>query len=416
MVTLDTRWQTPAEDGRDVLGLGVEQAPRDTEPYRRIHWTDPVTGAQGHLVVHSLVGGLATGGTRMRKGCTLGEVEDLARGMSAKTAVFGLPVGGAKGGIDFDPTDPRAPGVLERFFAEMKPWLDAHWVTAEDLGVTQQRIDEAFAAVGLGQSFHAAIERSVDPQATLERVRAGLEVRTEDGCILGDVIGGYGVAEACLGVVQHRGWDRATTDVAVQGVGTMGGAAAYYLHGAGVRVVALADVQGTLYDPSGLDVPALLDLRDDYGVIDRAGVPTHVTQLPREAVLAADADIFVPAAISYAIRPENAHDVVASVIVEAANTGVTREAEELLARRGVMVIPDVVANTGAAAWAWWMLFGEVGTDPEDSFQRLHLEMRAKVARLLAEADRAGVSPRDTAWNIAGVNRAAMQNRPPALIP
>ncbi|MDZ5077143.1 Glu/Leu/Phe/Val family dehydrogenase [Nesterenkonia sp. HG001] len=416
MTTLDTRWQNPADDGNPVLDRGIGRASRDAEPYRRVLWTDPETGAEGYLVVHSLTAGLATGGTRMRRGCTLGEVEDLARGMAAKTAVFGLPVGGAKGGIDFDPTDPRAPGVLGRFFTEMKPWLDAHWVTAEDLGVTQQRIDEAFAAAGLGQSFHAAIQRSIDPGATLERVRAGLEIRTEDGCVLSDVIGGYGVAEACLGVVQHRGWSRGATDVAVQGVGTMGGAAAYYLHAAGARVVAMADVSGTLYDPAGLDVPALLDLRDDYGVIDREGVPAHVTLLPRDAVLAADADILVPAAISYAIRPENAGDVVASVIVEAANTGVTREAENLLARRGVMVIPDVVANTGAAAWAWWMLFGEVGTDPRDSFERLHLEMRAKVARLLAEADRVGVSPRETAWSIASVNRAAMENRPDAVIP
>jgi glutamate dehydrogenase (NAD(P)+) len=72
-----------------------------------------VTGAHGHLVVHTLVSGLATGGTRMRAGCTLSEVEDLARGMAAKTATFDLPVGGAKGGIDFDPKDPRARGVLE---------------------------------------------------------------------------------------------------------------------------------------------------------------------------------------------------------------------------------------------------------------------------------------------------------------
>src|SRR5690625_3611618 len=97
-------------------------------------WTDPVTGARGYLVVHSLVGGLATGGTRMRAGCTMTEVTDLARAMAIKTAAFGLPVGGAKGGIDFDPKDPRATDVLERFCAAMHPWLDRYWVTAEDLG------------------------------------------------------------------------------------------------------------------------------------------------------------------------------------------------------------------------------------------------------------------------------------------
>ena len=101
----------------------------DREPAHQITWVDPVTGAQGYLVVHTLVGGIATGGTRMRAGCTISEVGDLARGMATKTAAFGLPVGGAKGGVDFDPKDPRAFGVLTRFFTAMRPWLDGRWVT-----------------------------------------------------------------------------------------------------------------------------------------------------------------------------------------------------------------------------------------------------------------------------------------------
>lgn len=90
---------------------------QESEPLARTTWIDPVTGAHGYLVIHSLVSGMATGGTRMRAGCTLSEVEDLARGMATKTATFNLPVGGAKGGIDFDPKDPRAVEVLERFCA-----------------------------------------------------------------------------------------------------------------------------------------------------------------------------------------------------------------------------------------------------------------------------------------------------------
>lgn len=132
----------------------------DCAPLMKVTWTDPVTGKRGFLVVHSLVSGLATGGTRMRAGCTMSEVEDLARGMARKTAVFNLPVGGAKGGIDCDPKDPEARGVLRRFVEAMRPWIDAHWVTAEDLGVPQHLIDEVFAEVGLQQSYHAAIRRA----------------------------------------------------------------------------------------------------------------------------------------------------------------------------------------------------------------------------------------------------------------
>lgn len=388
---------------QDVVGDLLDGAPA-----HEVTWTDPETGAHGFLVVHTLVGGLATGGTRMRPGCTITEVGDLARGMATKTSVFGLPVGGAKGGIDFDPRDPRAVGVLQRFCTAMLPWLDGHWVTAEDLGVAQSRIDEVFASLGLGQSYHAAISRSAAPDEALRRVRDGLACLTDDGLELGEVIGGYGVAEACLGAADSLGWPVTDTTVSIQGVGTMGGSAAWYLHEAGARVVALGDAGGTLYDPAGLDVAALLDLRDDFGLIDRAQVPEDVQRLPREAILSLPADVFVPAAISYAIREENASEIAASVVVEAANSATTPEAEAMLTAAGVPVIPDFVANAGAAAWAWWLLQGEVGTNPEDSFTRLRSEMRAKVAVMLGEWKGMGIAPRQTGRVLATTNHAALE--------
>lgn len=373
----------------------VVPAVRPSQPYMRLQWTDSETGAVGYLVVHTLRSGLATGGTRMRAGCTLSEVEDLARGMANKTATFDLPVGGAKGGIDFDPKDPRAAAVLERFCEAMRPWLDAHWVTAEDLGVPQHLIDEVFAKLGLGQSYHAAIRRAADPAATLERVRSGLNASVDGGFLLGDVIGGYGVAHACLAAAVWSGLAPAQTTVAIQGVGTMGGAAAYYLHEAGMKVTTVADAAGTLHCADGLDIPALLALRDGYGEIDRNRLPAGIEQAPRSAVLSADVDILVPAAISYAITPDNSYDVRARVIVEAANAATTPEAEAMLAARGIPVLPDFVANAGAVAWAWWLLLGEVDDNPDTSFDRLRTIMHTKVAQLLAVWAELGTTPRET---------------------
>lgn len=386
----------PAEGtAQTVPTMPAAPAVRRPDPYMRVQWTDAVTGAVGYLVVHTLRGGLATGGTRMRPGCTLTEVEDLARGMAAKTATFDLPIGGAKGGIDFDPKDPRAVAVLERFCEAMRPWIDAHWVTAEDLGVPQHLIDEVFARLGLGQSYHAAIRRAADPAATLERVRRGLNAAVDGGFLLGDVIGGYGVAHACLATAISWGRLPSETTVAIQGVGTMGGAAAYYLHEAGMRVTTVADAAGALHHPAGLDVPALLRLRDEYGEIDRSRLPADIELLPRTAVIRADVDILVPAAISYAITPDNSFDVRARVIVEAANAATTPEAEAMLAARGVPVLPDFVANAGAVAWAWWLLLGEVDDVADNSFDRLRTTMHAKVARLLAAWTEHGITPRET---------------------
>ncbi|WP_446225736.1 Glu/Leu/Phe/Val dehydrogenase dimerization domain-containing protein [Nocardia sp. IBHARD005] len=372
----------------------VTPAIRRREPYMRLHWTDSLTDAVGYLVVHTLRGGLATGGTRMRAGCTLGEVEDLARGMANKTATFDLPIGGAKGGIDFDPKDPRAVEVLRRFCEAMRPWLDAHWVTAEDLGVPQHLIDEVFEQLDLDQSYHAAIRRSADPAATLERVRNGLNAAVDGGFLLGDVIGGYGVAHACLATAVQWGKAPADTTAAIQGVGTMGGAAAYYLHEAGMKITAVADAAGTLYCADGLDIPALLDLRDGYGEIDRSRLPAGIEQLPRSAIISADVDILVPAAISYAITPDNSFDIRADVIVEAANAATTPEAEAMLAARGIPVLPDFVANAGAVAWAWWLLLGEVDDAPDTSFDRLRTTMHDKVAQLLTAWTDESITPRE----------------------
>jgi glutamate dehydrogenase (NAD(P)+) len=298
----------------------------------------------------------------------------------------------------------------------MRPWLDAHWVTAEDLGVPQHLIDDVFARLGLQQSYHAAISRSADPERTLRRVRAGLTAAVPGG-LLGDVIGGYGVAQACLGAGEAWDWPVAETTVAIQGIGTMGGAAAWYLHEAGMRVVAVADAAGTLYRPEGLDIPALLELRDAFGEIDRSRVSPDVQLLPRDAVISTPADILVPAAISYAITADNMFDVAAKVVVEAANSATTPEAEAMLVARGIPVIPDFVANAGAAAWAWWLLLGQVGADPVEGFLRLRTEMRAKVALLLHQWNVAGVPPRWTGLELARPDRdaSARAEKPAQLI-
>lgn len=372
-------------------------------PAQEVEWTDPVTGTRGFLVVHNLVGGMATGGTRMSTGCDLDEVRDLARGMAIKTAAFELPVGGAKAGLDIDPESPGALEVLERFFSHLRPWLDHYWVTAEDLGVTQATLDEVFARLGMEQSYHAAINRSDYPAATLERIHTGLSAEAPGGLSLAKVIGGYGVARAAVATAQSLGWSLPATTAAVQGIGTIGGATARYLHEAGVSVVALADAAGTLYDPAGLDVPSLLELRDAHDEVERARVPDHVEQLPSPTILTLTADLLIPAAYSYAITAEHVPHIAARAVIEGANSPTTPEAEELLGAQDIPVIPDFIANAGAAAWTWWILQGLVGADADESLTRLRRQMQAKVEYLMTEWSDSAVPPRQSARDLAVEN-------------
>jgi len=380
-------------------------------PYLAVTWHDPVTGTPGYLVIDRLIDGGSGGGLRMRDGCTLDEVGDLARAMSLKEAVVYdpadvyRPFGGAKGGIDCDPYDPGAEGVLRRYAEAMRPFIERHWATGEDFGLQQDTIDAAFAEAGLRSSIEAALLRLDDPAAGLARLRAAFAVDV-DGIALGEVVGGYGVAEAALAALPRAGLDPGATRAVIQGFGSMGGATARYLARAGVRVVGIADREGLVADPDGLDVERLLRARDAHGAIDRAALAGE-QQRPGADWLALDAELLVPAALSYVIGRAEAEHIGARVIAEAANVPTSPDAERVLAARGVLVVPDFVANVATNAWWWWTLFGDIAPEREAAFAKIAATMRRLVGTLLDRAAADGVLPRAAATAIADENLARL---------
>ncbi|MER6562495.1 Glu/Leu/Phe/Val dehydrogenase dimerization domain-containing protein [Streptomyces sp. NPDC001027] len=384
-------------------------------PLLSLTWTDEVTGRQGFLVVDRLVRGVCSGGLRMREGCTLAEVTGLARGMSLKEALHYdpdaayVPLGGAKGGIDCDPRDPRAYGMLVRYLRVMRPYVESCWTTGEDLGLTQDLVDRAAAEAGLVSSVQAVYPLLDDAHAARARLADAFAVEV-DGIGLDALVGGCGVAESVLTALDRAGAPYAGTRVALQGLGTMGGATARFLTRAGLTVVAVADVRGTIAHPDGLDVEALLAARDGHGTVDRSALRPGDRELPGDAWLSADAEVLVPAAVSYAIGVREQERVTARWIAEAANMPVLPEAEALLHARGVCVLPDVVVNSGTNAWWWWTLFGDVGTDAEEAFGRTRRSMRLLTERVLARAEADGTTPRAAAHALARERQRAVTER------
>lgn len=381
-------------------------------PLLEVTWTDPETGCEGYVVVDTLVRGVAGGGLRMRPGCTREEVAALATAMSLKEAVTYrpdtryVPVGGAKGGIDFDPRDPGAPGVLRRYAEALRPIIAAHWATGEDLGLTQPAIDEAFAAAGVESSIGAILPLVDDAEEGLRRLEAAFAAPA-DGLPLHALVGGVGVAECAVTALRHRGTDPAAATVAVQGFGSMGGGSALELARRGVRVVAVADVEGTIANADGLDVEALLAARDGHGTVDRAALRPGDEELPGEAWAGLDVDVLVPAALAYTLHERNADEVTAGLVVEAANIPTTPQAEASLAERGVVVVPDFVAGSSANAWWWWTLFGDVGPTPDSACALITTHLRELTAHVLARAGTEEVIPRVAAARIAGENLEAV---------
>ncbi|MFD5573455.1 glutamate dehydrogenase [Streptomyces cadmiisoli] len=381
-----------------------------TTPLLSLTWTDHVTGRRGFLVVDRLVRGVASGGLRMREGCTLDEVTGLARGMTMKEALHFdprsryVPLGGAKGGIDCDPRDPGAYDLLVRYLRAMRPYIESFWTTGEDLGLSQDLVDRAAAEAGLVSSIQAVYPLLDDEAAARRRLADAFAVEV-DGIGLDELVGGCGVAESLLTALDRVGVPYAGTRVAVQGLGTMGGATARFLARAGLTVVAVADVKGTIADPAGLDVEALLAARDAYGTVDRAALGPGVRELGGDEWLSADVDVLVPAAVSYAIDTANQDRITARWIVEAANMPVLPKAEELLRARGITVLPDVVVNSGTNAWWWWTLFGDIGADADEAFAHTRRSMRALVEHVLARAEADGTTPRAAAHAV-GADRIA----------
>ena len=372
------------------------------EPYLRVVWTDPVTGRHGYLVIDRLVRGIAGGGTRVRRGVTIEEVERLARTMTLKNGSLNVPSGGAKAGLDCDIEEPGGHEMLVRFLRAMKPLLETRWGTAEDLGITQEELDAAFKEIGLPLSVYAGLRVSGDYEGALQRVLQGLSVKSH-GIGLADLIGGYGVAEAAAAAMAKLGLPLEGSRAVVQGFGSMGGGTARYLARKGVRVVGIVDVKGCVVDPDGLDVEGLLATRSSAGGVDRSRLPAGATERPREEWLEIDAEVLVPAALGDVLTAENADRVRARVVVEAANIPTTDEAGRRLHDRGVIVIPDFVANSGANGWWWMVMLGLIEPTEQAAYDYAARTLHDTVERLLNLSAERHLTPREAAVEIATQN-------------
>ncbi|UYP18743.1 amino acid dehydrogenase [Rhodococcus sp. Z13] len=369
-------------------------------------WHDTETTARGWVVINSLRGGAAGGGTRMRRGLDRREVESLAKTMEIKFTVSGPAIGGAKSGIDFDPSDPRKDGVLRRWFAAVAPLLRSYYGTGGDLNVDEMNeVVPLTEANGLWHPQEGVVNGHFgnDERQRIQRVgqlRLGVAKVVEDTRFtpssdtkytVADLITGYGVAES----VRHHqrvytGGDVAGKRVLVQGWGNVGAAAAYYLAQAGARIVGIIDRDGGILEPGGLSFDEVRTL-----LLDRDGNALRSDRtLPFDEVNARiwdlGAEIFLPCAASRLVTREQVDRMVSAgleLIASGANVpfadpeifyGPTYEHAD----KSVAVVPDFIANCGMArAFAQLMegdvevsdaaIFGDVSTTIETALRRCH---------------------------------------------
>ncbi|MER7183134.1 Glu/Leu/Phe/Val dehydrogenase dimerization domain-containing protein [Streptomyces hyaluromycini] len=306
-----------------------------TEPAFTVSLNGSGGPLKGWVVVDSLVDSLAMGGVRMTPDVSEEEVRALARGMTHKLTLVGLPIGGAKAGIVSDGTGREQ--TLRTFGRTVAPLLHGGIHLGCDMGVTPADRRVFFAEAGY------------DPRRKNRAVDMPYDWRTYYEPLVDCT--GHGVGVAAVTALERLYGGGGARRVVIQGFGSVGRAVARFLERRGHRIVGVADIEGTI-SAERLPVDDLLALTDGFGRIDRSRLPQGVTVSEEpEAWLDVDTDVLVLAANHNALSSDNVHRLRAGLVVEGGNITVSPEARLKLAVAGATLVPDVVANVGGAAAA-----------------------------------------------------------------
>ncbi len=343
----------------------------DKQPEIVFEWKDSETEAEGWVVINSLRGGSAGGGTRMRKGLNKHEVTSLAKTMEIKFTIAGPPIGGAKSGINFDPNDPRKKEVLERWYAAVMPLLKSYYGTGGDLNVDEiHEVIPITEKLGLLHPQEGTVNghlklNAADKQKRIDNLKEGVSKKLTDlrfvpaddkNLVTADMITGFGVAEAVRHYYGIWGGNINMKRAIIQGWGNVGAAAAYYLSLYGVMIVGIIDRNGGLINNTGFSKEEIKDL-----FLNKQGnTLVHPNLLSfeevNEKIWDMGAEIFVPAAASRLITQEQIDRMALNDLeVISCGANVPFADEEIFlgtianyADDQVAVIPDFIANCGMA--------------------------------------------------------------------
>jgi glutamate dehydrogenase (NAD(P)+) len=387
----------------EVLGYGAGLHEMLATPRRELTVAVPLrrddgstTLFTGHRVQHNLSRGPAKGGLRYSPHVSLDEVRALAMWMTWKCALLDVPYGGAKGGIALDRrllSDPELERVTRRFTSEILPLIGPERdIPAPDIG-TDERV-----MAWMMDTYSVATGYTVPGVVTGKPLNLGGSRGRASAT-------SRGVVHVALRALEHVGIAGTGRTAAVQGFGKVGRDTARFLAEAGIRVVAVSDQYGAVHNPRGLDVTALAAHVDATGRVP--GFP-FADELPSAELLELDVDLLVPAAVERVITLENAPRVRARVVVEGANGPTTTDADRVLEERGILVVPDILANAGGVVvsyFEWVQANQAYWWNEHDVEDRLAERMTSAWTDVTEAARRRGLSLRAAAMCLA-VERVA----------
>jgi len=347
-------------------------------PEKVLEVWDAKSGMHGFVVIDNTARGPAKGGIRMTPTVSVREVSKLARAMTWKTAIADLPFGGGKSGIMADPkkmAPQKKDAIMAAFGRALKGIAPHLYIAAPDMNTGEHEMQTFARANGSAKS-------------TTGKPRSMGGLPHEYGST------GYGVYISTLVAAEFMGLGVKGATVAIEGFGNVGSFAMKYLSEAGAKVVAISDSRGCAYSPSGLDYRNVTQIKAKTGsVINCRGAKciacTDLFELP--------VDILIPAAVPDSINHENMDKVKARLIVEGANIPATPDVEQHLHERGILVVPDIVANAGGVISSYAEYRGE---SKAQMVSLVEAKQRKNTKLVLKRAADAHIAPRDAAMKIA----------------
>ena len=385
-------------------------------------WKDSETEAEGWVVINSLRGGAAGGGTRMRIGLDKHEVTSLAKTMEIKFTVSGPPIGGAKSGINFDPHDPRKEGVLKRWFKAVTPLLKNYYGTGGDLN-----IDEIHEVIPITESYnvwhpqegvltghYAPLE--IDKIHVISHLRQGVSKVIEDNkyspdieraYVVADMITGFGVSEAVRHYYGAFGGILEGKRALIQGWGNVASAAAYYLSAEGCKIVGIIDREGGLMNADGFSHEEVIQLfldKDKNKLVSKDLISFDELN---EKIWDMNSEVFIPAAASRLLTKDQI-DRMANTGLEVISCGanVPFADKEIFfgpiaeyADGKVSVIPDFIANCGMARVFAYLMEAKNDISVKAIFEDTSETIRQAIAMVHADSSlHTGIT--ETAFAIA----------------
>ncbi len=348
-------------------------------PEKIIEIYDPAVGLKAFIVVDNTLMGPGAGGLRMLPDVTLEEVARLARVMTYKYGIFDMPVGGAKAGICADPSSPNKLHLLHSFALEIAPLIKGNiYFPGADMGTNFEENNYIYDVARCEEFKPSEIY--------------SLEI---DGILFEEHVTGYGVICAAEAGAEFAGFEFKGSTIALEGFGKVGSGVALHADRSGAQLVAVSTVLGAIYNPNGLDVFKLLRLRKEYG--DRLVQEyDDAERIPKEELFTLPVDIIVPGARPDVINKENAGKVKAKLVCPGANIPVTEEAERILLRKGVVSVPDFIANGGGILVGYTE---KMEDNIEQTFKFIKEWIPQKTRQVLEAAKESGAVPRKVAEEI-----------------